>query len=475
MWRPDEAIAACRQAIALNPNLPEVHNNLGNSLRDKGQLDEAIAAYRQAIALNPNLAEAHSNLILTLQYHPAYDARAIAQELCRWNQQHAQPLRKFIHSHSNDRNPARRLRIGYLSTDFWSHASALFLHPLLKNHDPRQVERFCYAHVPHPDAMTSQFQRDSDAWRNIVGLSDEQVAQQIRQDRIDILVDLKLHTAGNRLLIFARKPAPVQVTWLGYPGSTGLTTIDYRLTDPHLDPLGIDESIYSEKTIRLPETFWCYDPLDGRDVHVNTLPAQKTGVVTFGSLNNFCKINVGTLNLWAKVLRQVDHSRLLLLAHQGSHRQWTLDRLSGEGIDPARVEFIPFQPRRKYLKVYHRIDIGLDCFPCNGHTTSLDSFWMGVPVITLVGERAFSRAGCSQLSNLGLRELAGQTPDEFVTIVVELANDLPRLSALRSTLRNRMEQSPLMDAPNFARNIEAAYREMWRNWCNSATAIIGAH
>jgi predicted O-linked N-acetylglucosamine transferase (SPINDLY family) len=468
----DEAIVACRQAIVLNPQFREAHISLGNLLKDTGQLDEAIAIFRQALALNPNLPEAHSNLLLTLHYHPGYDAQAIAEEHRRWNGKHAEPLRKFIQPHANDRNPERRLRIGYVSPDFRSHAVGLNLLPLFRHHDRKQFEITCYAQTPHPDAMTAEFQQNADRWRNIVGRSDghQQVADLIRQDRIDILVDLALHTADNRLLVFARKPAPVQVTFAGYPGSTGLSAIDYRLSDPYLDPIGMDESIYSEQTIRLTDSFWCYDPLDCRDIPVNALPALGSGVVTFGCLNNFCKVNDGVLELWATVLRQVENSRLLNLAPLGSHRSRILERFHQQGIDPARVEFVARQSRREYLETYHRIDLGLDTFPYNGHTTSLDSLWMGVPVVTLVGNRAVARAGWCQLSNLGLGELAGQTAEEFVRVAVELAKDLPRLKQLRSTLRARMEQSPLMDAPRFALNIEAAYRQMWRSWCETASS-----
>jgi len=457
----EEAIAAYHQALALDSNFAEAHNNLGGALKSRGQLDEAIAAYRQAIAVKPTYAEAHSNLVFTLHYHPGYDAAAIAQEHRRWNQQHAEPLKQYIQPHTNDRNPDRRLRIGYVSADFRAHASACFLVPLLEHHDLQQVELFCYAQVVESADMTRRFQRLA-AWRSTVGLSDEQAAQQIRADGIDILVDLKLHTEHNRLLVFARKPAPVQATWLGFPGSTGLTAIDYRLSDPYLDPPGMDESVYSEQTLRLPDCFWCYDPLDGRDIPVNALPALAAGKVTFGCLNNFCKINDALLSLWAQVLQKVPGSRLLLLAGDGDHRQRTIGRLAQEGIDPTRVEFAPRQSRRGYLQLYHRIDLGLDSFPYNGHTTSLDSFWMGVPVVTRIGSTAVSRAGWCQLSNLGLPDLAGQTSEQFVQIAVQLASNLPRLQQLRTTLRPRMEASPLMDAPRFARNIEAAYRQMWR-------------
>ena len=262
----------------------------------------------------------------------------------------------------------------------------------------------------------------------------------------------------------------MQVTFAVYPGSTGLTAIDHRLSDPYLDPPDGDDSVYSEQTVRLPHSFWCYDPLENGDVQVSALPTLERRVITFGCLNNFCKINPRIVSLWAQVLGQVPESRILLLATPGNHVGRTLDQFREQGIDSSRIEFATRLPRRNYLELYHRIDIGLDSFPYNGHTTSLDSFWMGVPVVTLVGQTAVSRAGWCQLSNLGLTELAGKTPDEFVRIAVELARDLPRLKELRSRLRQRMEQSPLMDASQFARSIEAAYREMWHKWCQTGSS-----
>jgi len=467
----DDAIVAFRQAITLKPNLPNAHSNLGTTLKDKGQLDEAIAAYRQALALNPNLSETHSNLIFVLHYHPACDVEAIAEEHRRWNHQHAEPLKKFIQppstspgsSYANIRNPERRLRIGYVSADFCEHALALLFLPLLRHHDSGQCEVICYSNVPHPDAMTKQMQDCVAHWREIKGLSDSQVAGRIREDGIDILVDLSLHTAGNRLQVLARKPAPVQATWM-LPSTTGLDTIDYRLTDPYMDPPGSHDAYYSERSIYLPDTFWCYDPLISEPA-INGLPAQSNGHVTFGCLNNFCKINEQVLQLWAKVLKTVDRSRLMIHCPEGSHRQLLQGQLQREGIDPDRIELIARRPRVQYLELYHRIDVGLDTFPYNGHTTSFDSFWMGVPVITLVGKTAVGRAGVSQLINLGLTELIAQTPDQYVQNAAELAGHLPRLAELRRTLRARMEASPLMDAARFARNIEAAYRQMWRTWC----------
>ncbi|MGA2443273.1 MAG: tetratricopeptide repeat protein, partial [Tepidisphaeraceae bacterium] len=462
----DQAIACHRQAIRINPDYAKAHNNLGNALKDVGQLDQAIASYRQAMLLKPDYPSAHSNLVFTGQYHPGYDGRMIHEDLLRWNQRHAEPLKKFIQPHSNIRDPDRPLRIGYVSPDFREHVVGQNLLPLFRRHDHRQMEIFCYSNVLKPDMLTEQLRRHADAWRRIAGLSDSQAADLIRQDGIDILVDLALHTSNNRLAVFAYKPAPVQATFAGYPGSTGLDTIDYRLTDPHLDPPGLNDQFYSETSICLPDSFWCYDPL-ATQVAVNPLPAQTVGHVTFGCLNNFCKVNEQVLRLWAHVLKTVDRSRLMMLCPEGSHRHPLLNLLQREGITPDRIELIAHRPRVQYLELYHWIDVGLDTFPYNGHTTSLDSFWMGVSVITLVGQTVVGRAGLSQLTNLGLAELVAQTPEQYVQIAAALAGDLPRLAELRRTLRARIEASPLMDAPRFARNIEAAYRQMWRNYCQA--------
>jgi protein O-GlcNAc transferase len=496
----DEAISNYEHALELMPDYPRAHNNLGNALKLQGKLDEAINHYRQAIGLKPDDADAlynlanvlqdrgkhvealaryqqvlrlrpddviaHDNLVMLLHYHPDYDAAAIYQEARRWNDQHAEPLAKFRHPHANSADPERRLRVGYVSPDFCNHAGAFFTIPLLSNHNHREVEIYCYAEVARPDGMTERLRGLADVWRDTVGLTDEQMAGMVRDDQIDILVDLALHTANNRLLAFARKPAPVQATWLGYPGTTGLSTMDYRLTDPFLDPPGADDSCYSEWSIHLPDTFWCYDPHNDQPP-VNDLPALANGWITFGSLNKFNKINDDVLLLWAKVLRAMPQSRLLLLAPTGPARDHTLALLGQQGIDEPRVEFVDRQPRQQYLQVYNRIDIGLDSFPVNGHTTGLDSLWMGVPTITLVGQTVIGRAGWSQLSNLGLQSFAARTPEEYVAHAVQLAGDLPRLQDLRATLRARMRASPLMDGKRFARHMEQAYRQMWRTWCQA--------
>jgi len=293
------------------------------------------------------------------------------------------------------------------------------------------------------------------------------LAQLIREDQIDILVDLTMHTAWNRMILFARKPAPVQVTYLAYCSTTGLDTMDYRLTDPHLDPPGMNDACYSEESIRLPETYWCYSAHEPTP-QIGPLPALNAGEVTFGCLNNFCKVSPDTLDLWIQLLRVTPKSHLILHAHEGSHRQRVRDLLERQGIDPQRLKFVASVPLSRYFKLYEQIDIGLDPFPCNGGTTTCDALWMGAPVVTLAGRTAVGRAGVSVLRNIGLPELIAESPQQYVQITTDLAQDLPRLAELRRTLRARMQASPLMDAPRFARNVEAAYRQMWRNWCQQA-------
>ena len=459
----DQAIDACLKALALRPHFPEAYLTLGNAMKDTARLDDALAAYDRALSLEPDHLAAAMNRLFALHFHPDYDAKAILREHQKWNQRFAQPLAAAIQPHANDRNPDRRLKIGYVSPDFCNHCQSFFTTPLLSHHHHEQFEVFCYASVERPDQLTQRLRGYADVWRDCLGQSDADVAQMIRQDQIDILVDLTMHMANGRPLVFARKPAPVQVAWLAYPGTTGMTAMDYRLTDPYLDPPDADGD-YVEKSIRLPDTFWCYDPLTDQPP-VGALPALSVGHVTFGCLNNFCKVNAGTLELWSQVLSAVPGSRLILLCPQGSHRPQVLEKLK---VQADRVEFVEFAPREQYLKRYHRIDIGLDTFPYNGHTTSLDSLWMGVPVVSMVGQRAVSRAGWSQSKNLGLAEqLVGQRPQDFVSLAVGLAGDLPRLSQMRGQLRLRMEKSPLMDADRFARKVEEAYRQMWHTFMNS--------
>jgi protein O-GlcNAc transferase len=469
----DEAIASFRQAVKLQDHYADAWYNLGRALLGIGEFDECLAAHDRSIALQPGDSTMYATKLFALHYHPRFDPPAILRETQKWNDIHARPLAAQIRPHPNDRSPERKLKIGYVSPDFRDHSAAFFIDPLLANHDKTQFEIYAYANVSRPDTITQRLKQYPQHWRDTLGMTDERVAQMIRDDGIDILIDLAMHMAYNRALVFARKPAPVQVTWLAYPGTTGLQTIDYRLTDPHIDPppsagsgqAGCNDSWYSEKSIRLPETFWCYNPLvDG--AAVNDLPALATGKITFGCQNNFCKVNDDVLNLWARVLDAVPGSRLILLSPPGRHRRHVLDKLGD------RVEFLSFQRRDNYLATYRRIDLGLDTFPYNGHTTSLDSLWMGVPIVTLCGSGPVSRAGLSQMTNLGLeKEFVAYTPDEYVQLAAKWAGDLAGLNDLRKSLRARMEQSALMDGARFARNMESIYRDIWRQYCSKeATA-----
>jgi len=442
----------------------DVWNNLGIVLKDQGLVNEAVDCFRRAIAVGPAEVTASSNFLYSLYFLEGCDAEAIDQEHRRFDEVLAKPLERLIQPHVNDRDPNRRLLIGYVSPDFRHHSQSYFTLPLLAAHDQEQVEVFCYADVQRPDDMTQRLGQHADAWRDISRLSDQEAADLVRRDQIDVLVDLTMHMAQGRPLLFARKPAPVQVCWLAYPGTTGLSAIDYRLTDPHLDPPGQFDAYYSEHSVRLPDSFWCYQPIES-DIEVNSLPALGNGYITFGSLNNFCKVNPSVLRLWARVLRVVESSRLVLLAPLGSPRSRTLEFFSQHGVTPERILFVDRQPLADYLRLYQRIDVCLDTFPANGHTTSLDSLWMGVPVVSLIGQTAIGRGGLSQLTNLGLTDLVADTPDRFVQIAAELAGDLPRLSQLRAGLRERMQSSPLMDGKRFARNMEVAFRDMWRRWC----------
>jgi predicted O-linked N-acetylglucosamine transferase (SPINDLY family) len=467
MRQLDESIAAHRQAVALRPNLPEAFNNLGLALADIGQVEEAIAAYRHAIALRPNYVDAHNNLLLTLHYHPAYEAGAIAEEHRRWNPQHAEPLRKFIHIHSNDRDPDRPLRVGYVSADFRWHSVSCFFENLLAFHDRQWVQTYCYCDVTRPDATTVRLQQQAANWRNIAGMRDEAVGELVRQDQIDILVDLSGHTGSNRLLVFARKPAPIQITYLGYPDTTGMPAMDYRLTDEYADPPGQTESLHSEQLVRLPRTFLCYRAPDAAPA-VGPSPVSRDGHVIFGSFNALAKVNAPLVRLWSRILREVPDSRIVLKSYgltSSSAQQWVLNLFAAEGIGADRVEVHGWQPDEgAHFQLYGRLDIALDTFPYHGTTTTCEAMWMGVPTITLAGRVHVSRVGVSLLNNVGLPGLVAHSQEEYVRIASELGNNHSHLSELRSTLRQRMEQSPLMDATKFARDVEAAYRRIWHTW-----------
>ena len=463
--RPKEAALRARRAIELAPTLATAHRYLGNALDELGDGKGAIASYRRSVELAPADHHAHSNLIVAMLTDPSYDSQAIFAETRVWAERHAEPLRQFVRPHANDKNPERRLRVGYVSPDFRAHPVQQFLVPLFKHHDTEAVEFFLYSAVERPDAETEWYRAlAGDRFRDVLRMDDAQAAELVRRDGIDILVDLALHSAGSRLRLFAYKPAPVQMTWLGYAGTTGLDTIDYRITDHFCDPPGTDFSVYSEQSIHLPGCFWAYDALIA-DLSEGPLPALAKGVVTFGCQNNPRKVHAGVLSLWARVLREVPSSRLFLYLEEYA-REAALQTLASQGIQADRVEFGGRVSRREYYERYQHIDIALDTFPYAGGTTSLDAIWMGVPVITLSGGPTVQRAGVSIAMNLGLPELIAHTEREFVTKAVELARDLERLGLLRGELRSRLAGSPAGDTARFARDLESAYRNAWRRYCS---------
>jgi protein O-GlcNAc transferase len=466
----DEAIAAYRRAIGIKPDYAEVHHGLGNALTGQGKLDGAIAAYRQATGIKPGFSRAFSGLLFGLNYDDKSTNEDLFAAHREWDERYGQRVPRFT-AYTNDRDPARRLRIGYSSPDFHQHSVAYFVEPLLREHDRQKVEVFCYAEVTRPDLVTTRLQGLADHWLVTVGLSDQRLAERIRTDGIDILVDVAGHTADNRLLVFARKPAPVQVTWLGYPNTTGLKAIDYRLVDAVTDPIGQADAWASETLVRLKGGFLCYSgSRDGPEP--TSAPCLTTGTVTFGSFNNPTKVSTATFDAWAKLLSRLPQARLILKGKSfadAATRALFFARLGERGVVADRVELVPWRPGiAEHLALYHRVDIALDPFPYNGTTTTCEALWMGVPVITLRGHRHSGRVGASLLTQIGLTDLIANSTEEYVEIAVALAGNPGRLDELRRVLRPRVATSPLCDEGAFAAKMEAAFCTMWQHWCQAS-------
>jgi predicted O-linked N-acetylglucosamine transferase (SPINDLY family) len=464
LMRPDEAATAAERAIALRPTWGSALAELATALQLQGEQDRSLAALRRAVELEPSSAAIHSNLLYALNFRADIETDALASEHRVWAARHAEPLASVAVSYESDRSPERPLRVGYVSPHFREHAVSFFSEPLLAAHDREQFKVYCYSDTCEPDSTTQRFRARAFAWRDICRLSDEEVSRQIRADEIDILVDLAGHIGGNRLLTFARKPAPVQFTYLGYQNTTGMSAIDYRLTDAITDPACADE-LYSEKLVRLPTSFFCYQP-PAQSLEVNPLPALERGYVTFASLNHVSKLTAAALMLWARIVREVPGSRLLLLGYTpGMLENKVRSIFESQGVEPDRLQVINKRPRAAYLELHYAVDLALDTFPFNGHTTICDALWMGVPSVVLQGDRYASRFGSSALVNLALDDLIAKTPEEYIAIATGLAHNLPRLAGLRRELRATFLASPLTDGPRFAREVEDAYRQAWRTWC----------
>jgi predicted O-linked N-acetylglucosamine transferase (SPINDLY family) len=464
----DDAEASYRRALEIKPDFVEAHNNLGVVLQSLGQLDDAEASYCRALGINPDFTMAHSNVLYVHSYLADQSATESLAEARHFGALVARQARPHT-AWPNIPDPNRRLRVGLVSGDLREHPVGFFVESVLatlKSKAAGRLEVFAYASHFRADAVTEGIKASCCGWRSAVGLSDENLAQRIRDDGIDILIDLSGHTAYNRLPLFAWKPAPVQATWLGYFATTGVTAIDYLIADPWTLP-ETEEANFTEKIWRLPETRLCFTP-PNVGVEVVPLPALSNGYITFGCFNNLTKMNDDVVALWGRVLAAVPGSRLFLKAKQlreASVRQSIVERFSANGVAADRLILEGSTPRAEYLATYQRVDIALDPFPYTGGATSAEALWMGVPVLTLAGERFLSRQGIGLLMNAGLPEWIAADADDYVARAVSHASDLQRLAALRGGLRQQVLASPIFDATRFAHHFEAAMRGMWREWC----------
>lgn len=468
------AIEQFEAAISMRPWYAEAHSNLAGALKDQGRLEDARASYEKAIALAPHYVIAHNNLLLLLQYASGITREQLFALHLRFGQEFEPELVPMRQPHANLPESSKRLKIGYVSADFRRHAVASFIEPILAHHDKSHVEVFCYYNYLTQDAVTERIRQHADHWRPCRAMSNEQLAQTIRDDGIDILIDLAGHTAGNRLLAFGLKPAPVQVGYLGYPSTTGLEAMDYRITDFHAEPPGMTERFNVETLWRLPEIAFCYmQPLNSPAV-IDHPPLLDNGHITFGCFNNYAKVSDETIIVWSAILARVPGARLMLeifALDDPGYREAVEQRFASFGIAAERLILIN-QERKNQFVLYNRIDIALDPFPCNGGTTSFDTLWMGVPFVTLSGDKFISRLGVTILANNGLHELVAATQEEYVCLASDLAGDTDRLTRLRLGLREKTRASPLMDIGRYTRHLEHAYREMWQIWCAQQTSAV---
>lgn len=469
MGQLTKARTCFEQARRFKPDYAEAWSNLGNVFQNQGNFREAQNCFTQALRIKPDYTAAHSNLVYAMHCRPDVDQQAIYQAACAWRGAHGIG-RGGGNQYFDGFKIKGKIKVGYLSPDFRTHSVSYFFLPLLMQHDRHAFEIFCYSAVIQPDSMTGRIRALADQWRTVLYRSDPHVAEMIRADHIDILVDLAGHTAGNRLTVFTHQPAPIQITWLGYPGTTGLPEIDYRFTDALADPPGGSDTWHSEKLVRLPDGFLCYAPPDQAPT-VGPLPCLRNGYITFGSFNNLPKITAEVIALWSGLLQCLPNARLLLKSRQLADkptRDNLLERFAAHGIPADRILLAGrVKNMCEHLALYNRVDIGLDPFPYNGTTTTFEALWMGVPVITLGGDRHAARVGASILSRLGLIELVAGTKDRFLKIGTDLALDTPKLAHLRAHLRRRLTRSPLCDAARFTGTIESVYQRLVFERCGT--------
>ncbi len=463
--RISEAAGYLQKTVELNPDFKCAWDNLALFLMELGHIEEGIELSRTIVDKMPEYSEIHSNFLLRLHYLPNLNQQAIFEEHKKWGQRHA-PLSMAKVSHSNTVEPERKLRIGYISPDFKRHVVSCYLEPLLDEHNRDVVEVYGYSNVGCPDQLTLNLRDKFDQYRDIWNVSDEAIACIVEQDKIDILVDLAGHTGGNKLLVLAYKPAPIQVTYLGYYDTTGMEAIDYLLTDCLTTPPE-SQKYYTEQLAYLPGGSICYIPQANAPA-ANPLPAAKKGSVTFGAFTSIWRLNRRVLGVWAEILKLTPNSRLLLGFRGGDDEKVQdhyLSHFEKLGVCREVIKINGRKPYEEYFKEYANLDIALDTFPENGGTTTCDALWMGVPVISLAGQHQVERAGLNILSRIGMEYFATATPAEYVAKAVALANKPESLMKMRASMRSRMTNSPLCDTKRFARDVETAYREMWHRWC----------
>ncbi len=461
-------------ALELCPDFAEAQLNLAFFLAQcgftnlvTGNAEAAAIEYREALEVRPNFPEAHSNLLLCIQYLDTLTHEEKFQEHIKFAGKFETPVKPFWPTHQNTPDASRRIRVGYVSADFRNHAVASFFEPILKNHDRTKFDIYCYYNHAQQDEMSTHIRSLADAWRPCDRATDNDLFEIITADQIDVLVDLSGHTAANRLPVFAMKPAPVQMTWIGYAGTTGLTAMDYRITDRHLDPPGMTEPFHVEKLARLPTASATFTP-SPESPAVNALPALARQVVTFASLNGAAKITTTALETWAKILQSVSNSRMLIgNVNDESLRIKIIGIFKERGVAEDRLDLRRRLTMNEYLSLHHEIDICLDSFPYAGGTTTCHALWMGVPVVTLAGNHPITRCGVALLSPLGLSDYIAENNSEYISIASDMANDLNKLSTLRSTLRNKMENSTLMKPIELVGGLETIYRDVWTKWCQN--------
>lgn len=460
------------QVLQHDPRHGRAQLNLANVLAYQGFAERALPCYRQALTASGQHAAVHSNLLLCLHYPAAHDPSAVFEEHLAWSRLHEQSVRGMP---GRAITPCgdRKLRIGYVTPDLRAHSVAYFFEPLLTHHDRSCFEIFCYVESGRPDATGARLGQLPDAVRDTVGQSDDRVATMIREDAIDILVDLAGHTQHNRLPVFARKPAPVQMTYLGYPNTTGLEAIDYRITDAWADPPGTTEHLHTEKLVRLENGFLCFAP-PAESPEITPLPASELGHVTYGSFNVLTKITPEMLAVWAQVLLRVPNSRLLIKNKQLTDpelRQRLYAQFAAHGIAGERVEMLGRTSKEEHMAAYARVDIALDTYPYHGTTTTCDALWMGIPVITRAGASHVSRVGVSLLTRIGLGHLVAQDDQQYIDQAARLAADLPQLHELRRGLRGSFVRAGLSDGASFTRDLEAVYTKLWNEACGNVDGV----